>query len=50
MIEKVTLNDEGVPTSGRIGSAKADLYLFKKTNQGYELINRNAQDEEMAGS
>lgn len=50
MIEKVALNDEGMHLSGHAGSAKADLYLFKKTNQGYELISRNAKDEEMAGS
>ncbi|MDO4896762.1 MAG: hypothetical protein Q3971_05295 [Moraxella sp.] len=49
MIEKVAL-DKGVHLSGHVGSAKADLYLFKKTGKGYELISRNTKNEEMAGS
>lgn len=49
MIEKVALH-EGVHIYGHTSNAKADLYLFKKTGKGYELISRNTKDEEMTGS
>lgn len=51
MIEKIKVGDEGTVISCHACTGTADLFSFKKLNNGkYQLVSRSAKDAEFSGS
>lgn len=49
VIEKVAIK-EGSLIGGHAGGAKADLYTFKKSSKGYQLVSKSQKDDGFTGS